>query len=185
MTISELPRASAETWTDVPGVPGYEVSDLGRVRSYRSRHGLREEPCILKGYRNLDGYIVVNLVGAGPRTVHSLVAQAFLGQRPHGSEVRHLDGNPGNPALANLAYGTSAENQADRILHGTSNRGTRQHKSRLTEADVLEIRRVAGQEPGLTKREIGLRFGVSRTTVSSIIRGDNWAWLEDKKVSNG
>ncbi|WP_221625413.1 HNH endonuclease [Homoserinimonas aerilata] len=49
--------------------------------------------------------------------VHRLVAFAFIGA-PTGPVVRHLDGNPDNNAVTNLAFGTVAENNRDTIRHG-------------------------------------------------------------------
>lgn len=51
--------------------------------------------------------------------LHLLVAAAFIGPRPPGKIVRHLDGNRKNPRWGNLAYGTYAENTQDAIAHGT------------------------------------------------------------------
>jgi hypothetical protein len=51
--------------------------------------------------------------------VHALVLSAFVGPRPPGLEIRHLDGNPRHNDLSNLAYGTTSENARDRVRHGT------------------------------------------------------------------
>jgi hypothetical protein len=53
-------------------------------------------------------------------TVHALVLLAHTGPRPEGMVVRHLNGDPADNRLANLAYGTYVENQADAVRHGTS-----------------------------------------------------------------
>lgn len=46
--------------------------------------------------------------------VHTLVALAFLGERPkHKNLIRHLDSNKQNNHYSNLAYGTDKENYAD------------------------------------------------------------------------
>lgn len=51
--------------------------------------------------------------------VHRLVATAFLGAEPfHGAVVRHLDGNPANNAVINLAWGSVSENNRDTVRHG-------------------------------------------------------------------
>lgn len=102
-----------EEWRLVPGHPRYEVSSLGRVRS-NIRPGA---PLILK-HTPARGYPQVHLAGRGKANVHTIVALAFLGPRPEGLEVRHLDGNAGNPQLRNLAYGTRSENQRDAVAHG-------------------------------------------------------------------
>ena len=53
------------------------------------------------------------------RTVHSLVAEAFLGPRPgEGVEVRHLNGDMTDNRLENLTYGTRSDNRNDTVVHG-------------------------------------------------------------------
>jgi hypothetical protein len=61
------------------------------------------------------------------RYVHSLVAEAFIGPRPIGLEVRHLDGDSTNNAVDNLRYGTHAENMQDRVKHGRDPQALRTH----------------------------------------------------------
>ncbi len=107
---------SGEEWRPIPGHPKYEVSSLGRVRSLHSA-----EPRVLKMHpagSRLD-YLYVSLGGSTQGAVHTFVAAAFLGPRPPGLEVRHLNGDPKNNTPSNLAYGTSSENARDTVLHGT------------------------------------------------------------------
>lgn len=59
------------------------------------------------------------------RTVHSLVALAFIGPRPHGYEVCHNNGNPLDNRVDNLRYGTSADNKLDQVRHGTHEKAAR------------------------------------------------------------
>lgn len=101
-----------ETWKPVVGHPNYEVSDLGRVYSNR---GAR----ILKPGVASNGYPTVALGRGNTRTLHSLVADAFLGPRPEGQEVRHKDGDRMNPRADNLVYGTRTDNINDAVAHGT------------------------------------------------------------------
>lgn len=105
-----------ETWRPVPGFPGYQVSSLGTI--YSNRQGGRE----LRPARNAGGYPHVSLRRDGERHhryVHQLVAEVFIGPRPVGMEVRHLDGDRLNNSADNLQYGTAAENAQDRVRHGT------------------------------------------------------------------
>jgi hypothetical protein len=100
---------TAEEWRSIPGYAGqYEVSNLGRVRSLLVWRGVTP-PRLLHAATNGAGYAVVHL-GGGTQYVHSLVAEAFLGPRPVGHEVRHLDGSRTHNVLTNLAYGTSSRN---------------------------------------------------------------------------
>lgn len=119
--------APLEQWRPVVGYEGlYEVSDLGRVRSL-PRYGTIGK--LLKpGTAKRGGYLYVNLCRDGRplnRTIHVLVAEAFLGPRPEGFDVRHLDGNRLNCARANLAYGTRSENNLDAVRHGTHNKASK------------------------------------------------------------
>lgn len=110
---------SVETWVLVPGDEDYEVSDHGRVRSWK-----RSQPQVLQPLVRQGGYLTLSLCREGRRrsvTVHALVALAFIGECPEGQEVRHLDGDPANNRLGNLAYGTHAENMQDRLRHGRHN----------------------------------------------------------------
>lgn len=119
-----------EQWSAVPGFEGhYLVSSEGRVRSLkrRQRDG---SPLFLNWKIDTYGYVSVHLWrDSKPKNirVHVLVAAAFLGERPEGHEVRHLDGNRMNPRLDNLAYGTRSENRRDRIAHGTDHNRGKEH----------------------------------------------------------
>lgn len=101
-----------EEWRIIPGYPLHMVSSEGRVFSWYSQRFLR--PGI-----GSHGYLRLNLAFGKMRTLHVIVAEAFLGPRPAGYVVRHKDGNRANPRLGNLAYGTYAENTQDAIKHGT------------------------------------------------------------------
>ena len=106
-------------WRDVPGYEGrYQVSDDGRVLSL-PRKGARGRMLRLTPF--VRGYRAVGLSMYGTATtrlVHHLVLLAFVGPRPVGAVTRHLDGDPANNVLSNVAYGTQVENQADTIRHG-------------------------------------------------------------------
>lgn len=47
-----------------------------------------------------------------PRRLHVLVAEAFIGPRPDGLEVHHIDHDRMNPRVDNLEYVTHQENVA-------------------------------------------------------------------------
>lgn len=50
--------------------------------------------------------------------VHELVAMTFIGPRPDGMQIRHLDDDFTNNHWTNLAYGTAKENCADSVASG-------------------------------------------------------------------
>lgn len=107
--------------------------------------------------------------------VATIVCEAFHGPRPPGCEVAHLNGDSLDNRAENLAWKTRAENEADKVAHGTSNRGERQGSSKLTRADVVEIRRMAAE--GRPQAEMVLRFGIAQSAVSNIVNRKAWAWL--------
>lgn len=115
---------TTERWLPVVGYEGfYEVSSHARVRSLPRKkcRGTILKPTLDRG---VAGYLKVGLSANGVRKscpkLHVLVATAFLGPRPPGLEIRHLDGDSRNCRVDNLAYGTKAENDLDRKRHGKS-----------------------------------------------------------------
>lgn len=108
----EVVRLQPIEWRAVPGWDGYEVSIDGRVRSYRSRWGMLDEPSIL---RSRPGrYDTVVLSGGKTRYVHHLVLEAFVGPRPEGAVGCHNDGNSRNNCAYNLRWDSLSGNQQDR-----------------------------------------------------------------------
>ena len=99
-----------EVWREIPGYDGdYFASDKGRILSL-----CRNEPRILKPFicsneGNRTGYYYVEIRGQKQR-VHRLVALAFLENPEDKPVVHHIDSNPLNNTLENLAYATYAEN---------------------------------------------------------------------------
>jgi DNA-binding transcriptional regulator YiaG len=121
-----------------------------------------------------NGYRTIKI---GRETIrrHTLMAETFVGPRPPGQGVRHIDGDPGNDHPDNLAWGTQAENMADAIRQGTFTRGDRNGMARLTEEQAREIkRRRAAGESG---RSLAREFNISEQTVALINTGKQWSWL--------
>lgn len=170
-----------ERWADVDGYGGiYQVSDHGRIRSYcgkRWGNPPRQLPRVLKpGLDGAMGYLAVNL--AGPTgikrgRIHRLVAAAFIGPCPNGQEVRHLDGDPKNNHLSNLAYGTRRTNRADSIGHGTISRGEHRPGSKLT-ADLIQEIRAAYSTGRFSQRALASKYGVNHQTIGNIVTYRSW-----------
>jgi len=159
----------SERWAGIPAFPGYEVSDLGRVR-----HGEK----MLKATPTHDGYLRVSFwtdKGARKVAVHKLVAAAFLGPCPDGHVVRHRNGVNNENRADNLRYGTQQENEADKTLHGTAVVGTKHHSNKLTEADVVTIRqRHVPRDPRNSLHAIGRDYGIAAKTVQRIVQRKIW-----------
>ena len=152
----------------------YWVTSLSRVISLKYR-----QPRALAQAIGSAGYPQVELYRNNKGTnfcVHSLVASAFLGDRPSGMQVRHLDGDRTNTELNNLVYGTPAENQADRDDHGTDCRGEKNERSKLTAEDVISIRRkyATGQ---YTQVQLGSEYDVSHVQIGNITSRRHWTHI--------
>lgn len=177
-----------EEWRDVLGFEGsYQVSNAGRVRSVDrqisrlNRWGTisvdNRKGHVLSPASNAGGHLFVALGKDNPRFVHRLVLAAFVRERREGEECRHLDGDPKNNQLDNLAWGTRSENIQDRKRLGEENpaRGEKSGRAIFTESDVRYIR--AEHARGRSFGHIAKEFGASRGGVGRVIMGYTWAWL--------
>ncbi|KAB2798954.1 hypothetical protein F9L06_10140 [Brucella anthropi] len=161
-----------EVWAELPGWSFYEVSPKGRVRrkprTPKCRNGRN-----LKSHVNDKGYPAVHLRQDGREKqmpVHTAVALAFIGEPPTAlHEVAHGDGNSMNANLSNLRWATHAENEADKLAHGTLMHGETHPSARFTDREIEQIR--ALRRIGKTYTEIAERCGVSRAHACRIVLG--------------
>ena len=171
-----------ELWLPVVGYEGlYEVSDQGRVRSIertaKVKGGYRTVPPRTLSLARRGCYRMASLSRDGKQScenVHRLVAAAFLGPCPLGMIVLHGELGSSNDSLANLRYGTQAENMADKRRDGTERTGERHGNSKLTESKVLEIRSRAIDTP---LRQLAREYCVSQRTIQWVVRRRSWAHL--------
>ncbi len=169
-----------EEWRPVAGTSGrYDVSNIGRVRSWAvggSPTKRAQKPRLMRLSTTARGYKFTRLVGYPVRMakVHRLVLEAFRGPPPEGAEGSHLNGDPGDNRLSNLAWHTSRENAAMKIIHGTQHRGSSSHNAKLTEELVARLRRQqkTGDWPGCAV--VAQEHGVSRCTIYFAVSGRTW-----------
>lgn len=108
-----------ETWKDIPDYPGYQVSNMGRVRTFNKvssskRYPLRHwqnrilKPKPLKGYCKVDLW---NENGNCEFLIHRLVAKAFvLGETADAKFINHKNGVKNDNRADNLEWVTYKEN---------------------------------------------------------------------------
>lgn len=158
-----------ESWKQIEGYDGYEISDLGNVRCWRKRNRNALPPTSpreVKSFPNRSGYPKVVLGFKGPtQMIHRLVAEAFVDGRAPGLEVAHSNGDKTDNRASNLRWVTRAENHADKRLHGTSGR-------KIDIDTAREIRRQCSE--GKARREVAAQFALTYSTVGKIVRGDLW-----------
>jgi hypothetical protein len=153
------------------------VSSYGRMKScdryLATWYGKRlAKGKILQPVESMYGYLCVTLEGR-QRRLHCVVLEAFRGLRPAGMIARHLDGDRRNNHISNLRWGTSRENEADKIWHGTIARGERNGLAKLTAKDVRRIRK--SNEQGI---ELARRLSVSPSLISCVRLGKVWGHLQ-------
>lgn len=173
-TASTALNLDGEEWRPVPGIDGYDVSNLGRVRSGR-RLG---EKKILRGSLSSKGYPTVQLWPNGKwmrARVHRLVLLAFVGPCPDWHEAAHLNGVPGDNRVVNLRWVLPAENSGHKRIHGTQPRGDALWNAKLTDSSVIEMRDLHSR--GWGHRRLSRKFGTSESTARDVIRGTTWKHL--------
>ena len=155
-----------EIWKDAVGYEGtYQISYIGKVKSLKRPRHLKDR--ILKAYQDKNGYWCVNLYKDGKpqiQYVHHLVALAFLGPRPEGYHIHHLDHDSSNELLTNLEYISPRRHiEITRERNGIT---------LLTKEQVLKIR---GSDETQTK--LARVYNCNPSNISRIKSGEHYKFL--------
>jgi hypothetical protein len=166
---------------DIPGFPGYAVSRTGRVWSSISDKWLSPY------HMNQRGYLGLHILNHR-RYVHRLVLEAWVGSCPVGMGACHNNGIWTDNRVENLRWDTQSSNCQDTVKHGNCPlsghkfqrpRGENSPVAKLTERDVRLII-YQGRTGLFTHEELGKIYGVNRSLISQILRGELWKhiWKE-------
>ena len=150
-----------EIWKPI-GYEGYEVSNLGRVKSYKYD---KINGKIMNPYKNTKGYLQIDLQLDGRKSenrvnlsLHRLVAIAFIPNPDNLPQVNHKDEDKTNNCVDNLEwctndynahYGTHIERVAEKIrvpIYSVDKQGNIEHFPGVREADRI----VSGKEYGIS-----------------------------------
>lgn len=177
-----------EIWRDIPGYEGlYKISSLGSVyameKFVNGKNGsiVKRQGKFIKPYIGVKGTLSVMLSNNNKRKhhyVHTLVALAFIGEKPKGYQVCHADGNPKNNRLKNLRYDTQSQNHID-CYRQTGSSG----RAKLNIENVLEIRRLYATG-NFYQRELASVYKVDIRQISRVVRRETFAWLNDDGTIN-
>lgn len=177
VTPNQTEQENNEEWRDVPGYEGcYQVSSLGRVRSLdrTDNRGARRAGRMLRPGIEFGYYYVHLSKDANKRVcrVHALVAAAFLGQRPKGYSVNHIDAVKTNNCAVNLEYISHGDN----IRHaaGLGLMG------KLSVDQVLYVRDFYASDPNAAYSVLAEEFEVSTNTIAGIARARTRAGIVDR-----
>jgi len=172
---------SIEIWKPIKVTNGkYEISNLGRVKSFQRK------PIIMSPTTGSNGYRKVTLFynkKAHYFNVSCLVLTEFIGERPKGYQVCHNNGDRVDDRLGNLRWDTVKANNEDKKRHGTCLIGSKNPWSLLKEHDVLRIIEITDRKLK-SQRSICKSFGVSQTTITDIVRGKSWGWLTGRSYES-
>lgn len=117
--------------------------------------------------------------GQGVVDTHRLSWELHFGEIPEGLQVLHRCDNPPCVRPDHLFLGTVADNMADKAQKGRapsiSNPGEQAGRAKLTNADVLAIRRRAAAGERLF--QIARSFPVSASTIGQVVNRKTWGHL--------
>ena len=133
MIAKTLSRLGIEVWKDIPEYEGYQVSNLGNVRSlfnksFKNIKGLRQRSKIKKGVKRCFMWFRIfwsvfnKIIKSKTKIIHKLVAYAFLNHKPCGYKlvVNHIDRNKENNNLYNLEIIFQRENANRKHIKSSS-----------------------------------------------------------------
>jgi hypothetical protein len=129
-----------EIWKEIRGFKGYEVSNLGKVRStarikqWGNTFEWKDE-IMLKQVKGKNGYLYVNLYNKGrfKKSVHNLVIENFVGLRPKDNVINHRNGDKENNNVTNLEYCTQSYNMKHAYDNGLYKKErVREYNKRVT-----------------------------------------------------
>lgn len=159
-----------EIWTPIK-YDGYEISNLGRVKSYKVD---KKNGKIMKPYHDTKGYLQIDLSLDGRKRqnrvhlfIHRLVAEAFIPNPDNLPQVNHKDENKENNCVDNLEWCTNEYN----CRYGTHTErvGAKQRKPIYSIDKNGDIEHFSGIR--VAKREMFARFGVSGN-IDAVLRGE-------------
>lgn len=106
---------------------------------------------------------------------HRFGYKLLVGPIPPGMRVCHTCDNPPCQNPAHWFLGTAKDNSQDMVSKNRGNpaRGERHARARLTEEDVVEIRR--RHQTGELARDIAADYNLSVTYISKVAHGGRWA----------
>ncbi|MBK3666189.1 NUMOD4 motif-containing HNH endonuclease [Bradyrhizobium diazoefficiens] len=164
-----------EEWRWIEGYEGlYQISDQGRLRSYKPSRKRPHTPHFLQSRPDHKGYLIAFLYKDGKfrsRKIHRLVAETFVPRTDLTLHVNHIDGVKTNNGSANLEWVTQAENSKLAWEMGLIKPPPRRSgKGALTPELLSAMRGLFAR--GATRKDIALAYGFSIRTVQDALKGE-------------
>lgn len=150
----------------------YAISTHGRVWSCKSNRFLQPRKVDIEGHLG----IIMSCHGVDKCAyVHRMVAEMFLPNPDSLPVVRHLDGNPANNIVFNLAWGTQKDNWEDSVRHGTARMFSGEDYEKAHAArrqPIIAISESDGSQiPFPSQREAARELNLYESTICHCLKG--------------
>lgn len=159
-------------WVDIS--EKYEASSEGHIRNKKTGR-------ILSEFIGKGGYLRTQFDGK-TRSVHRVIALAFLPAKDGKDFVNHKDGNKQNNSVENLEWCTRNENMRHAYDHGLKKapKGIMNGRCKLSYENVSFIREnyIRGDKR-FGACAMAKIFGVAHQTISAVVTGQNWSALRE------
>lgn len=169
-----------EIWLPLVGYEiYYEVSNLGRIRSFDREVNTKNNSTqirqgkVLKQYLTHNGYLRVVVTKGNKRKsnpVHRLIANTFIPNPENKPEINHKDGYKTNNVITNLEWVTRKENMIHAVNTGLVIAPKAVRK--LTPEIIKHAKEL--REEGRSYKNIGLIYGVSKQTMNRAINNKTY-----------
>ena len=164
----KMNKSETEIWQSLPGVPGVEVSTLGRVRTLDRVVSSENRTCFTKGrilkQQYNRGYLIVSILVDGKcikKIVHRLVAQTFIPNLDNLPDVNHKNCIRDDNRVENLEWCSKSYNQQYREKFGKA----LGHQVLAVNLSTLEVSHFSSQH------EASRALGANQSSINAVIKG--------------
>jgi hypothetical protein len=166
-------KAAKHTAPEKPDIIAEAIRNPKNVTRFWAKvaRGKPNECWLWQGWRNAHGYGVL-VAGRKQVLAHRYAWVLAHGTIPPGMGILHSCDNRGCTNVRHLRPGTHADNARDRVIRRRTSSGERHHACKLTVTDVRSV--LASTESSTT---LAARYGVSRTAIERIRKGETWKHL--------
>lgn len=169
------------------------IDSQGRMWRLRKRHGrgvkpgggyyngTTTSPCkkVRAEFQHKQGYLQIVATRGGKKfaaMAHRVIWTHLNGPIPPGLTINHKNGKKADNRPANLELMTMKQQRrhALEVLNVARNRpqGSKHPKTHLTEADVVEMRRL--RTAGTMVKDVASKFNMTRKATSAILTRKTW-----------
>jgi len=161
-----------EIWKPIEEAPTYKISNLARIKGPLGLL-LQPSPC----HQRKD-YLGITLHRNGKkdiaRSVHRLVAMAFIPNPNNYPEVNHIDADKLNNFASNLEWCTHAQNLKHASFMGCLVVGEDHASARFTNEQVIYLRKLFDENPKINHSQLAREYKVANSTMWRMLHRQAW-----------